>query len=70
MIWKLATGTVLGVMVVLMVMVLSRPASGAVTKPIPPGYRCGPVWLKCYKPGTAPRPPVKVPAPVRTGGTR
>jgi hypothetical protein len=67
--WKWATALAMVCIGILLVMG-AETAKADVTKPIPPGYRCGQVWLKCYKPGTAPRPPVKVPTPVRTGGTR
>lgn len=67
--WKWATGLVIACMVVLAFMA-AESAKGAPAKPVPPGYRCHPVWLKCWGPGTAPKPPVKLPAPTRTAGSR
>jgi hypothetical protein len=68
--WKWATALVAACMGVLLVLG-AESADGATGKPYPPGYRCAPVWLKCYRPGTVPpRIVITVPAPVRTGGTR
>ena len=62
--WKWATGLVLACMVILAFMAVET-ARADVVKPVPPGYRCVPVWKHCFKPGTNPTLPA-VPQPTRT----
>lgn len=58
-----ATAALVAAMVILF-MAAANEAYGTTRGPVPPGYRCHPVaYLKCWGPGTAPKPPVVVRVP-------
>lgn len=52
--WKNATVVVAIVIGFLIALGLTTKANAAPGKPYPPGYRCAPVWMKCYGPGKVP----------------
>lgn len=69
--WKNAT-IVVAIVIGFLIALGLTDASAAPGKPYPPGYRCAPVWLKCYGPGKVPpwfvRSPATAPRPAH--GTR
>ena len=66
--WRNATVVVAIVIGFLIALGLTTEVNAAPGKPYPPGYRCAPVWMKCYGPGKVPswfvRPPAPAPKPV------